>query len=142
LYAKYESPKVASAVPGLCEALQDSDTQVRWWAAHALAAFKEKAKAAVPHLIETLKDADQSVRGEAVTALGKIGAEPGVVQALIGMLHDSDPHIRRASAESLGNLGPAARAAIPALEALRHGAYEFVDRAVAEAIENISETKK
>ena len=138
LFARYTSPEVAAAVPGLREALHDSNTEVRWWSAHALGAFKEKSKAAIPQLIETLKDKDESVRGQAIEALGNIGPEQGVVQALIGMLQDSNPHVRAATAGSLGNLGPAASAAIPALEKLRGGPDEFVTHAVDDAIAKLS----
>jgi HEAT repeat protein len=41
------------------------------------------------------------------------------VRAMIAELKDKDPYARDYAARSLGNIGPGARAAIPALQALR-----------------------
>ena len=53
----------------------------------------------------------------AVEALGKIGASQGTIQALTLTLRDTsrEPDLRRKAAESLGKMGPEAKAAIPTL---------------------------
>ncbi len=60
-----------TAVPALCEALKDSDEDVRGLAADALGGIKDPS--AVPALCETLKDSDSDVRENAKQALGWIG---------------------------------------------------------------------
>lgn len=63
------------AAPGLLRLL--ADAEVRVYAVSALGAIK--AESAVPELLRLLADKDSGVRGEAALALGRIGAQPGVV---------------------------------------------------------------
>jgi len=83
-------------------------------------------------LIETLKDEEPEVRRQAARVIGEwremlvIGgpsnaavpanrATPDVVSPLIGALNDADPRVRPAAAMTLGQIGPAAGAAVPSL---------------------------
>ena len=70
-----------------------------------------------PQLIHALKTGEPQLRINAADALGKTGAKnPEVVAALLKALEgDSAQEVRRSSAVSLGNIGPAASNAVPAL---------------------------
>ena len=57
------------------------------------------------------------VKAGAASALGLIG-EPAAVPALTALLRDKEVTVRRAAAEALGEIGPAAKAAVDALLAL------------------------
>jgi HEAT repeat protein len=68
--------------------------------------------------IAQLKDKDPSNRQEAIKALQQIGQD--AVPPLIGALRDENSIVRIAAADSLGRIGPEARAAIaPLREALK-----------------------
>lgn len=75
---------------------------------------------AVPALVIQTKSPDLLTRKGAVVVLGNLRplTEP-TIQALIAALDDADPDVRALSAESLGGMGPAAKAALPALDRLR-----------------------
>ena len=57
------------------------------------------------------------------------------VPALMEMLRDSDPQVRRAAVRALGNIGPYAKPAIPVLTRLLQD--QFLHEAAAEALEKI-----
>ena len=61
-------------------------------------------------------DQDANLRLHAAHSLGLIGNEPGVVDALIKTLLDPEPRVRANAVQSLGNLGSAAKSAIPYLK--------------------------
>src|SRR5205814_1552606 len=63
-----------------------------------------------------LDDRDIEIRESAIHALGEMeaGASSAVVP-LIRLLKAKEPKVRRAAAEALGNIGPAAKPAVPAL---------------------------
>ena len=71
---------------------------------------------AVPVLMSMLADADQRLRGEAVRAFNKMD-DPGVEQALLKVLAETDPERRALAAYALGWVGrpssvPSLRAAL------------------------------
>ena len=77
------------AVPGLIQALEDNDYQVRWQVVDALGEIGSRE--AIPALIKVLDDDEYSVRWAATEALGKFGIEqaiPGLVRA--SEVRDSD----------------------------------------------------
>jgi HEAT repeat protein len=53
-------------------------------------------------------------------------------------LHDDWPPVRSAAARALGQIGPAAKGAVPALEKLRHDPADYVRHAAGEALAAIS----
>jgi hypothetical protein len=69
--------------------------------------------AVIPALIEVLRDNDQDTRQYAAMALAAMGSR--AVEPLIGALKDKSRERRAAAAYALGQIGPPARAAIPAL---------------------------
>jgi HEAT repeat protein len=74
------------------------------------------AKAAVPALFEALSDSREGVRWSAADALSKMDlAGLGAVAQLATALRSPDSYVRGFAAWTLGNLGSAARDAVPAL---------------------------
>jgi HEAT repeat protein len=96
-------------VPDLIRALDDP--QVSYAAIHALGEVGPGATAAVPALVVMLSD--RFVGRYASAALVRIG--PAAVPALIPALSSKDAGVRYLAAEALGEIGPEARAAGPAL---------------------------
>jgi HEAT repeat protein len=109
-------------VPALARALRDPDLFVRRFAAQALGELGPDARPAVPALKAALNDSRREVQEAALAALGKIRG-PGLA-VLIGVVKDTraSPALRRRAAETLGEIGPEARSALPVLtEALKGG---------------------
>jgi HEAT repeat protein len=96
----------------LLKAMTSTTAAVRQWALMLLAS--EKREAAVPAALGALKDAKADVRLTAVQVLDKYQGE-AIVQELAKALKDGDSQVRRAAADSLGQRGEKAKAAVPAL---------------------------
>lgn len=141
-YYGYQSKKGGFAVPALVQALTDDSSMVRFNAAMALCVICERPELAVPELKKTLKDQDKGVRLYAVRALGRYEQKspiPDFVSEIIPMLDDRESDVRAAAAYDLGNVGSAAKSALPALKrALNDEAkYSGVREAAANAIKKI-----
>lgn len=107
-------PGGRSSLGALIDALADPDPAVRVAAAQALGKAGAAARSAVPGLSGRLTDAAVQVRVEAARALWQIDRQAALaVPVLTAALHDSDMHWRAALA--LGEIGPAAAGAVPAL---------------------------
>jgi RNA polymerase sigma factor (sigma-70 family) len=127
------------AVPALTALLQSTHKTDRVLAAETLGRIGPEAAGAVPALTELLRDRTTLECAVATTALGRIGpAAKDAVPLLIDMLQDTGwrkfPFDRALvpfyasqfetipsanAATTLGEIGPAAKAAIPALQAVR-----------------------
>jgi HEAT repeat protein/lysophospholipase L1-like esterase len=105
----------APAVPALVPLLHGDDPFARAGAAFALAGIGAAAKSAVPALIDELDDADERVRARSEDALGRIGPGVEFVAPLARHVSDTASPGRGLAAETLGRLGPDARAAVPEL---------------------------
>lgn len=111
-------PAGAAGVPGLIKSVADPDPLVRSLSAVALRAMGPKAAAAVPALIHALSDAEPTVRSPAAEALGHIGR---AAKAAVGALSDrlrvqgEVIYVLRSDATALGDIGPDAAPALPAL---------------------------
>jgi HEAT repeat protein len=114
------------AVAALIQALGAEDATTRQKAARTLSGIGEAAVEAVAALSQALHDGDSDVRLSAAKALWSISKEPAeVVPALAGLLGgkwspaaragDSRRRFLQEVIESLGRIGPQARAAIPSL---------------------------
>lgn len=77
-----------------------------------------EARIAGPSLIEALQDTQFEVRGYSATALGKFGAELGVVEVLTQQINDEDEDVRILIVRALGNIGPKAISSMPRLRAV------------------------
>jgi HEAT repeat protein len=93
---------IREAIPTLITVMQDSDTAVRAWAAHALAEIGPDAKEAVPVLIKLLKDPEEGPRNTSCFALGRIGPAAKVaLPALRETLNDPSEDVRRFAQEAI-----------------------------------------
>jgi len=117
-----------AALTPLLLALQDTDAEVRAAAARALGWLQEPA--AVPHLLRALREAHEGMRRAAADGLAALGAP--AVPALIPLLEDRDPAMRRAIAAVLARLRDVR--AVPALVAALQDRDEGVRAAAAAAL--------
>lgn len=90
-----------STIPGLVDALSDTNGTVRTYAAKALT---KMGNASVPHLLEALRDENNDVRSAAAWALGPTKNKTAV-SSLIEALDDSDSNVRSHAAGALGEIG-------------------------------------
>jgi HEAT repeat protein len=105
------------AVPSLAAALKDEEPAIRQAAADTLGQLGPVAREAVPALAGTLEDKTSSVALAAALALPRI--DPTRARDALPHLTDSLDHA--AAADALADMGPDARAAVPALlAALKH----------------------
>ncbi|HEV3263845.1 MAG TPA: HEAT repeat domain-containing protein [Gemmataceae bacterium] len=110
-------PQPATEVGALVDSLHSDVDVVRFHAAIALGDLGPAGGPAVPGLIRAaLWDEDPAVRLVAAMALWKIDRKgPLVVPALVRALDDANELVCWIAAECLGQIGPAAREAVPAL---------------------------
>jgi HEAT repeat protein len=108
------------AIVPLAGLLTDPDLNLRIAAATALEALGSNAKAAVPMLAESIRKGDVEARLAAMYALMKIGPEHNrqALPALILTLSAPDPRVSKTACEAIGEMGPAAAEALPALRRL------------------------
>jgi len=114
----------ADSVDGLIGVLANEDDEVRAAAAGALGNIASHPDRSVPALIETLADKDETVRRASARALGRFKqdaaeAVPALAEAL------KDKLIQGSAAASLGEIGPAAKSAVPALMELAQTAEDL-----------------
>jgi HEAT repeat protein len=130
-------PAAKAALPNLIDALQDPGSTLRYWAVRALGEIGSEAEAAVPYLIDALNDPDSdAVRSAAANALTRIDPR-GAVSVLIEALKDPDTSVRASAAYALGDIGPDALAAVPALTVLINDANSEVRVSATEALRAI-----
>jgi HEAT repeat protein len=111
-------PEPDSELAGLTDSLQNELEVLRFHAAAALGDLGPDARPALSPLIHAaLWDEDPAVRVEAAVALWKIdrNKRPLVIPALIKALADDNELICWIAADCLGQIGPEAREAVPAL---------------------------
>jgi HEAT repeat protein len=114
------SPPLAAA-PSLLAQLKDADRDVRLRAVTALGDLAAEVRRLLPVIRVALgeaahHDADDGVRTEAVRAFLRAGPQPATdVAALVDALRSDVEVVRFHAAVTLGDLGPAAQAAVPAL---------------------------
>ena len=125
-------------VKALIEQTTSRDVGLRLRAVKTLGGLKADAAPAVPALTLALADGDGDVRRAAVAAIRLIQpqAKPSkeLVAAITADLKDPDDGVRLNAVRTLGKFGPAAAAALPALEPLLTDPDKDVRRAAAEAM--------
>jgi HEAT repeat protein len=132
----------AHEISELAKLLHSRDVSQRVRAAKALALKGPRAEAAAPALVLALQDNDADVRRAAVGALRAIQPNQrpteAIMQVYIQDLEDSDDNVRLLAARALGRMGPAAAAAVPALQKATGDVESDVRRAATEALGKIS----
>lgn len=102
-------------IPALIECLNDSDVDLRIYAALALG--EQHDKRAIPALIRALEDTDTNVRYHAIDALGHLRAAEAV-EALLGIAESRDFCLAFAALDTLTRIGAPIMASrlVPLLE--------------------------
>jgi HEAT repeat protein len=134
-------PGAASAVPALVKALQNPDIENAHSIAYALGEIGLDNRDAKAELLKLTTGLNQEVALISAWALTKIDTSPETVaktlRVLVAGLSSPTAVSRRASAESLGELGVKASAAIPSLEEAAKDSDPNVRAAVAQALAQI-----
>lgn len=114
-------PAAKDAVPALIEALKDDDRGVSGNAARAIGLIGPDSKAAIPLLEQALKDSDPRFRLQAATSLWRI--DPAFTKDSVQIMIEAIEHPPKDSgnpsfylSKVLGEIGPAAKDALPVLE--------------------------
>ena len=131
-----------SAVPSLIKSLGMEDQEVRYSACYALGKMGPAAKAANDALASLVKDEDEFLRFSSVWALVKINPTSVKVvnfalPVLTNALGDEREHVRLEIAVALGDIGSAAKAALPSLRKLEGDPSPRVAAAAKEAVAKI-----
>jgi hypothetical protein len=141
-------PAARMAVPELAQALADDEPAVRMCVAIALGRLGTEARPAVPALIEAVQRPDNrtnlgtflhTIREAAAISLSRASAGSAVgVPVLTGALKAArSVQARECLARALGNIGAAARSAVPELRALLSNKAPAVREAATEALRKI-----
>jgi HEAT repeat protein len=127
-----------ATVPLLIQTLRGGDDELKEMAADALGVIGEDAREAVDDLKRLLNSAEEGVRDWAAIALGKIARSQEALPGLMTILRLREgASVRARAMESLGNIGPAARAALPLIEAALRDSDETVRSAAQDAISRL-----
>jgi HEAT repeat protein len=140
-----------SAVPLLVKALKGSDDSVRFHIIAALCEMNPVSKAAVPTLIDALKDSNLNTRYYAAIALSTTGDIKDALPVISNTLNNMDAlnlsslakdEALKELSSALGNIGPAAKDALPAIFAILNDMHSSVDtcKAASDAINKIQGT--
>jgi HEAT repeat protein len=129
------------SLPALISMLTDDNLDIRRAATFALGKIGPPAKSALP-AIRTNFDTREELRPVSIWAMVRISPDDDKVAAkavplLIAALRREEGFVRFEAAETLGLIGPRARAAVPALEAAKEDPDDFVRQAVVEALTKI-----
>jgi HEAT repeat protein len=131
-----------SAALALVEATADPDESVRQWSTGALESLGPPAAGDAAALTKLAGDARLDVAYWAVTLLGRLGADGGraeIVSALVNALtKHPQTAVRERAAWALGEIGPAAAAALPSLQSAAGNPGPRLSRLAKQAIEQIS----
>jgi HEAT repeat protein len=139
--AHLEDGAQSAAIP-LVEATADSDESVRQWSTSALESLGPPAAGDAATLAKLSGDNRLDVAYWAVTLLGRLGADAGravIVSALVNALtKHSEEAVRERAAWALGEIGPSAASALPALQSAAGNSSPRLSRLAKQAIEQIS----
>jgi HEAT repeat protein len=117
----------APAVVPVARALKSRETGPRPALVRILGAIGERSPDVVEPLVDALQDPDAGIRMTAAAGLARAG-EPAV-SPLRKLLKGSNAELRALAAQTLGVMGPKARAAIPDLESALAGDPALADSA-------------
>jgi HEAT repeat protein/type 1 glutamine amidotransferase len=117
----------AAAVPGVTALLHDGKDSLRAAAAQALGRIGPDASPSAPELKALMLDKSAVVRTEAVLAISRI-QKKAAVPMLVDLLSSNVTDVREAAFDALGEMGPAARAALPVITAILQGPVTAADK--------------
>jgi HEAT repeat protein len=149
-----QGPKAVVAVPALLEDLRSDNTRRAALAAQVLGCIGEGAKEALPRLAELIHREDPHLRLRAAETLWKLDRQTNAVlevmvaelddwakdpNALIGVAEDANGQSRQqVAATILGEMGPAAKEAIPGLQMMLRSSFQEQREPAAKALEKIT----
>ena len=117
----------------------DSDRpSLRYWAAIWLGNLRDHS--AAEHLIQRTKDPTPVVQVAAALALCKLGRKKQYLPLLAEHIESQNPITGMYAIRALEQLGPAARAVLPAIERARENPYEFTRRIARRLVQNLART--
>jgi RNA polymerase sigma factor (sigma-70 family) len=123
-------------------AMQSKNSGVRNNALVELRSYPGQARVLDPVLVAALRDPEVRVRLRAADALVHVdvqtGIEAGVIPVLIEILKNPDDQIAYQAPAVLGDMGPEATPAVPALIASSQGSNSLVADAAARALKRIA----
>jgi HEAT repeat protein len=139
-------PAAKGAVPALSAALQKEKCPNAHAIIYALGKIGPSSASAEPLLQKALGSKDSSLAVVAAWAITQIEPRSAqtaakVVPVLVTGLSDSLPESRKAAAEALGDLGPLARQALPALQKATKDDAKSVREAAEKALQSVSGQK-
>lgn len=132
------------ALPQLTQALDDPDKRVRHAVAKTMSDLGIEATPAVLPLIGRLGETEADTRYYLVKALSKIDLDKehaAAIPGLIRLLKDENPKTRYYAAKCLKDIGPHAKSAISALQAVANDPDAETREQVASALQKISKVK-
>lgn len=113
-------------VPALVEALRHEEPEIRFGAAQALGDLGATARPALATLMQALRDRHLGVRLQAARAVWLIDKQvQPALPILIEALAAEDEVLCWIAADCLGEIGPAAKAAVPALHTASQRPFEI-----------------
>jgi len=128
----YESPTTAD-LPFLLERHSSGNPRMRHLVVRALGRVSVNDEAVVNALVDSISDANHVVRMEAMSAVTRFGANSArAVPALIDALRDKSYGFL--AADALAEIGPNAKAAVPALRAALPNAKAYQKLSISEAL--------
>ncbi|HEY2825959.1 MAG TPA: HEAT repeat domain-containing protein [Pirellulales bacterium] len=126
----------------LVVATADEDESVRQWATAALESLGPPSVQDAAALAKLLSDARLDVAYWAATLLGRLGPDAGDAKNVAALVCALDGHpgqaVRERAAWALGQVGPAAAGALPALQSATSDAQPRLSRLAKQSIEQIS----
>jgi HEAT repeat protein len=129
-------------VPVLREFLDKDDVGCLSASARGLGYLGAAARGAVPRLTRLLEHQNAYVRRDAAWALWAIARTEAVIPVLAALLKEDARSVAEPAAEALGEIGPAAARALPALEAALSHEQPPVRQAASLAISKIRAASK
>lgn len=130
-------PAAEGAVPLLIATIPPRQASVRRNTPLALGKIGPAAKSAVPTLLGLLDDPDRGVRANAAAALWKIDRHDRAIPFLVEMIRRGTGSGPYKAVDALGQLGPDAAPAVPALAAAFRHPDDDVPRLVARTLAKI-----
>lgn len=101
-YGSPASKQFKELIPGLIDALKDSDAEVRQYSAMSLAALGRES---LTPLMEAIKDPNKDMRAAAAYALGQMGYEGRTAMpSLLKALKDQEAIVRRSSSQAISRI--------------------------------------
>lgn len=134
-------PSAKEALSQLIDYQRECSGVDRVLATRAIYRIDRKNETVLPVLIEALHDPDARVRHHAGSMLHSIAGESPIEAAippLINALRDTDDDVRLVAANALAACGPRAKGAVAELKKLLHDECDYVRRAAARALDNIT----